>query len=100
MASGGPHSANAGARDNLLEDYGAVTGYEASSSCDAWAGRSPLELVRGGACGVRAADAAEAAFSSSIEAAARGALALKQVISRVLGAASRVDGVLMVRDGE
>ena len=56
-----------GARDNLLEDYGAVTGYEASSSCDAWAGRSPLELVRGGVCGVRAADAAEAAFSSSIE---------------------------------
>ena len=77
-----------GARDNLLEDYGAVTGYEASSSCDAWAGRSPLELVRGGVCGVRAADAAEAAFSSSIEAAARGALALKQVTSRVLGAAS------------
>ena len=72
-----------------------MTGYEASSSCDAWAGRSPLELVRGGVCGVRAADAAEAAFSSSIEAAARGALALKQVISRVLGAASRVDGILI-----
>lgn len=70
-----------GARDNLLEDYSSVTGYEAAASCDAWAGRSPLELVQGGMCGVRAADAARAAASPLIEAAARGALALKQVVA-------------------
>lgn len=88
---------NRSARDNLLEDYGAVTGYEAATSCDAWAGRSPLELVRGGVCGVRAADAARAAASPSIEAAARGALALKQVVA---DEAQRATGLAALKEGD
>ncbi len=86
-----------GARDNLLDDFGAVTGYEAAASCDAWAGRSPLALVRGGACGVRAADAAEAAFSSSIDVAARGALALKQVVADEM---QRAKGLASLEEGD
>ena len=46
---------------------------------------------------MRAADAAEAAFSSSIEAAARGALALKQVVA---DEAQRATGLASLEEGD
>ena len=69
---------DAGARDNLPRTT-ARPGYEASSSCDAWAGVA-LRARAGRVCGVGPA-CREAAFSSSIDAAARGTLALKQVVA-------------------
>ncbi|KAK7239110.1 hypothetical protein SO694_00027162 [Aureococcus anophagefferens] len=69
------------ARERLLEAYGGETGMHATLPA-AVLDASPLDLVAGGCCGVRAADAAtRGAADDSVDEAFRGCRTLQQVIA-------------------
>ena len=85
------------ARERLLEAYGGETGMHATLPA-AVLDASPLDLVAGGCCGVRAADAAtRGAADDSVDEAFRGCRTLQQVIA---DEAARLTGLAALEEDD
>ncbi|KAH8044680.1 hypothetical protein JL722_14581 [Aureococcus anophagefferens] len=87
----GDERTRSSSRERLLEAYGGETGMHATLPA-AVLDASPLDLVAGGCCGVRAADAATRAGDSTSQSRARALATLKKATTAGAAAARRAAG--------